>query len=231
MANRIKELRKAADMTQQQLAEIVDVDTSTISRLETGKRGKGRGGKGGPSFITIKKIADVFGQEPEDIVDQETLEAAKIVLLPSRARDLVIPPAENAAEAMVPVRGVAAGSHHRGAFQLTTDEIDYVPAPAALANERGVFAIYVIGDSMEPEHREGDLRFISPARPARIGDTVVIEAVDDPDEPEWAMIGHLKAKGEEISIEKLNPPAVIRVHKLALKSIYKVLSQRELFGR
>lgn len=132
---------------------------------------------------------------------------------------------------MVPVRGTAAGSHERGSFQFTGDEIDYVPRPPALAGVRNLFALYVEGDSMEPEHRPGDLRFIAPDRPARSGDTVIVEARDDPGEPEWAMIGHLISRGEEIVIGKLNPKKEVRIPRLLVKRIHKVLSQNELFGR
>ncbi|MGJ2409000.1 helix-turn-helix transcriptional regulator, partial [Salmonella enterica subsp. enterica serovar Paratyphi A] len=73
MTNKLKELRKAKGLTQQQLAELANIDTSYVSRLETGKRGKGKGGKGGLTFVKIKALADALGVLPEDLVDPETL--------------------------------------------------------------------------------------------------------------------------------------------------------------
>lgn len=48
----LKEKRKAAGLTQQQLADAINVDRSTIAKIENG---------GLPSVPTAKKIASVLG--------------------------------------------------------------------------------------------------------------------------------------------------------------------------
>ena len=52
MKNRIKDFRKNADMTQQQLADLVSVSSRTIISLEKGQYN--------PSVLLAYKIAQVF---------------------------------------------------------------------------------------------------------------------------------------------------------------------------
>lgn len=50
---RIREFRKAANMTQEQLAELVGIGTPNISYIETGKFS--------PSVETLEKLSEIFG--------------------------------------------------------------------------------------------------------------------------------------------------------------------------
>ena len=59
MYNRIEELRKAKGMTQQSLADLLDVSRQTIISLE--------GGKYNPSIGLAHKIAVLFGTKIEDV--------------------------------------------------------------------------------------------------------------------------------------------------------------------
>lgn len=130
----------------------------------------------------------------------------------------------------VPVMGTAAGSH-AGSFQFEDDVIDYVRRPPALMGAKDIYAIYVEGSSMEPEHRPGDLRFVHPHRPPRVGDSVVVQIRSAQDAPVEAMIGHLiRRNGETIVIGKLNPQTELSLQRITVVSIHKVLDMNELFG-
>ena len=59
MKNRVKELRTAAGMTQQQLAEAVHVSARTIISLEKGQYN--------PSLLLAYRIAELFGVTVEDL--------------------------------------------------------------------------------------------------------------------------------------------------------------------
>ena len=59
MQNRIEELRKANGMTQQSLADLLDVSRQTIISLESGKYN--------PSIGLAHKIAVLFGKGIEDV--------------------------------------------------------------------------------------------------------------------------------------------------------------------
>ena len=52
LGKRIKELRKQANYTQEQLSEIINIDITTLSGIESGRHF--------PSLPTIEKIADTL---------------------------------------------------------------------------------------------------------------------------------------------------------------------------
>ena len=59
MKNKLDEFRKQRDITQEELAEVLEVSRQTISSLEKGKYN--------PSIILAFKIARYFGVSIEDI--------------------------------------------------------------------------------------------------------------------------------------------------------------------
>ncbi|EHQ90989.1 helix-turn-helix transcriptional regulator [Desulfosporosinus youngiae] len=63
MKNRVKELRTLANMTQQQLADLVCVSSRTIISLEKGQYN--------PSIMLAYKIARVFNTTIEDLYNLE----------------------------------------------------------------------------------------------------------------------------------------------------------------
>jgi phage repressor protein C with HTH and peptisase S24 domain len=131
----------------------------------------------------------------------------------------------------VPVLGTAAGSHTRGAFQLQSDPVDYVTRPASLAGAKGVYALYIEGTSMEPQYQPGDLVYIHPHRPPRIGDSVVIQQQRHATSEIEATIGVLDGRsGETITIRKHNPVSKIEIKTKTITALHKVLSLNEIFG-
>ena len=59
MKNRLEEIRKQKGMTQEELAEVLEVSRQTIGSLENGRYN--------PSIILAFKIARFFGMRIEDI--------------------------------------------------------------------------------------------------------------------------------------------------------------------
>lgn len=131
----------------------------------------------------------------------------------------------------IPVRGTAAGSHLRGAFELEEKEIDWIRRPPALAGAADAYALYIEGTSMVPEHNPGDLRIIHPHRPPRIGDSVVVQVKVSRNAAIEATIGHLLRRTERaVIIGKLNPKAEVELKRETVVAIHKVLTLNELFG-
>ncbi len=131
----------------------------------------------------------------------------------------------------VPVMGTAAGSHLRGAFQLSADPVDYVRRPPTLMNARNIYSLYIEGTSMEPQYAPGDLVYIHPDKPARFGDAVVVQCQLSAEGQLEATIGILsKRSGDSITIRKHNPPAEIEISKDTIVALHKVLSMNEIYG-
>lgn len=59
-ANRLRRLRRKADLTQEELAEKTRLSTTFIGLLETGKRK--------PSLKSLQKIASVLGLKGKDLL-------------------------------------------------------------------------------------------------------------------------------------------------------------------
>lgn len=130
----------------------------------------------------------------------------------------------------VPVMGTAAGSHLRGAFKLGSDPVDWVRRPPALMRNKDAYALYVENTSMEPQYFAGDLIFVNPTRPARIGDIVVVQVVDDDGGSEGTLGIFLKRTETVVVIGKRNPPAEVEIKRTATIRVHKVMSNNELFG-
>lgn len=61
LGSRIKELRKKAGLSQEELSEKIGIDGKYLSRIEVGKRS--------PSLETLEGIADALNVEMKDLFD------------------------------------------------------------------------------------------------------------------------------------------------------------------
>ena len=130
----------------------------------------------------------------------------------------------------IEVRGTIAGSMG-GTFQFEGGVVDYVARPPGLINAKGIYALYVDGESMFPAHPEGELRFVSAFKPPRIGDTVAVTARYTPDGPVESFIKTLvKRTSTKLIVEQLNPKATLEFDLQYVVSVHKVLTVNEMFG-
>ena len=68
LGNRIREIRRSKNLTQEKLAELVGIGTPNISYIETGKFA--------PSMDTLEKIAEVLEVKPFELYMFEPLKPA-----------------------------------------------------------------------------------------------------------------------------------------------------------
>jgi phage repressor protein C with HTH and peptisase S24 domain len=130
----------------------------------------------------------------------------------------------------VPVRGAVAGALAHS-FRFTGETVEFVPWPPALIGTKGLYAIFVARNSMAPEHKEGELRFVNPNRPPRPGDTVVVTARTHAEAKPEAYLGHLVARdAKAATIAKINPKATVRFDAKFVEAVEKVMTVNELFG-
>ncbi len=61
LGKRIKELRKEAGLTQEQLAELIDIETTSLSGIESGRHF--------PSLPTVEKISNRLNVEMKALFD------------------------------------------------------------------------------------------------------------------------------------------------------------------
>lgn len=146
----------------------------------------------------------------------------------------VAPDAPDAfAAPLVPVIGTALGSVVAGRFEGTSldQPVEYVPHPPGLRHASGLYAVFVAGESMSPEHKPGDLRFVAPHRPCLPGDTVVAHTRHHDTDPGQHYIKRLISRtGNRITLEQINPPALHEIDTRFIVSLHKVLTFNECFG-
>lgn len=65
LGKRIKELRKFANLTQEKLAELIFIETSTLSGIESGRHF--------PSLATLEKISSVLNTDLKNLFDYHHL--------------------------------------------------------------------------------------------------------------------------------------------------------------
>jgi len=189
-----------------------------------------------PKLETLEKLAKAMSTTPDWLLgraDAPTADTPASSLPVYEVRHAsVAAPARSAMPADVPVMGTAAGSTLSGAFQLQGGVIDYVRRPPALAGARDIYALYVEGSSMEPRYFPGELVYVNPHKPPRIGDTVIVQEGNGDPASITASIGvlHRRANGI-VTLRKYNPPdAEITISVTRITAMHRVLTPNEMFG-
>lgn len=210
---RIRDARHARDMTMVQLAELLGVSQPAISQWESGVTPPGR-----DSLIKLAKILKVPASQLLGELEStaaSTRAGAQVAAMPTD----------------VPVYGVAVGGSN-GDFRFNGQIVDYVRRPPGIANARNVYALWILGESMAPWNKDGDLVYVTPARPPTAGDHIVVQLQDTADgEPGLAMVKLLIAKTPtQLKLAQYNPQKEFAVALTKIKSIHKVLSLKDLLG-
>lgn len=212
--------------------EEVNKSAREVSLAATGKpdtvRNILRGATQDPKAAVLERVAAELDTTSDWLLGRT--EAVEIIGKGLRPAEVAVP-ARQQMPSDVPVFGTAAGSHLRGAFQLETGTtIDFVRRPPALTGAKDAYALYVEGSSMEPRYGPGDLVFVHPHRPARLGDAVIVQVAVSPGQIE-ASIGFLRKRtAEHVVLGKLNPEAEVQLKREHVAAVHRVLTMNELFG-
>jgi len=150
--NRIREWRQKKGWSLQQLADASDTSRAQIDKLERGER-----------RLTLDWMLRL----------STPLECLPADLLPDSGTSIANDRGSSLRERMIPVRSAARGGTDQEMF-LEDGPIDHRPAPSFVAHVKDAYAIYVVGDSMRPMYRPGQLLYINPHKPLMPGQGVVI---------------------------------------------------------
>lgn len=223
VADRIRQRLKAVNKTPHGASVEAGGGPSLIPNILNGRSKN-------PRIDTLNKIAPVLETTGEWLMngdkapeDERASEVRLAIDAPDRLTNL---PKD------VPVLGTVAGSElGSGAFQLTSDVVDYVRRPFGLIGAKDVYALYVEGVSMLPKFEPGELVFVHPHRKARTGDYVVIQEPDsNRGEPRGFIKKLVAVTGTQIKTEQFNPPAKIDFLIRPGVTWHKVMTASELYG-
>lgn len=222
LAKRIVTARKAAGLSQEELAKACGVSRAAVAQWEGGETSPKHTNLA-PAATKLKvSVAWLLGEGGEGApTPSHEVDLDRIQSLPGSAtlaRDL-------------PVIGTAAGGDN-GDFELNGQTVDYVRRPPALAGLKDAFAIYLVGHSMEPRYDNGGLLFVHPGRPVSPGCDVLVELHADNGDVGHCMVKTLvRQAGGKYILQQYNPPRDdIEVPAERVRHIYRVLRNEELLG-
>lgn len=197
----LRVLRKKAGLTQAELAEQLGLRQGQIGKLEHPDRRL--------SMDWIERLAPHLGLTPAEMAAMEAAgDADRVDELEDhlsapmrswrpeqRARFVEEAKRHRSREGMyvgadkrvlrageveddIPVLSLARGGVAQPMY-LEDGPIDWAPRPDYLRRVRDAFAAYMVGESMLPRYRPGQLLFLNPHRPPKSGDGVVVVLTDD----------------------------------------------------
>lgn len=118
----------------------------------------------------------------------------------------------------IPIRSGARGGTDQEMF-LEDGPIGYTPRPANLNGVRSAYAIYMVGDSMEPRYEPGWLLHVNPFKPPIRGRDVVVYK-----EGQAVLIKQFVGwEGDTLVLHQLNPPATLKIPRDQVRECHLVV--------
>lgn len=202
--------------SQADLARHLRLAPSAISRMMKGERQM--------KLLEAVQVAAFLGV-PQDEVLQHAGAAIDVAPhagparrgRPPRAPAVAVTPAPSRSEP-IPIRSAARGGSDQEMF-LEDGPIGYTPRPANLGGIRGAYAIYMIGDSMEPRYEQGWLLHVNPFKPPTRGRDIVVykknQAVLIKQFVRW--------EGDTLVLRQLNPAEELRIPRADIVECHLVV--------
>lgn len=133
----------------------------------------------------------------------------------------------------VPVWGTAEGGPN-GSFEVYYggNPVDWVRRLAGIENARDVYALYVVGLSMAPAYRPGDLIYVNPSKPPAIGSDVIIQMKPhkEGDEPRCYLKRLVRRTAEKVICEQFSPAGEVSYAVNLIIALHRVMTMAELAG-
>jgi phage repressor protein C with HTH and peptisase S24 domain len=203
-----------AGASQADLARHLGLAASAISRMTGGERQV--------KAIEVPHIAAFLGVSQEEVLRHALTDGAAPGEPARRGR----PPRSTSPTApapplggdLVPIKSAGRGGTDQQMF-LEDGPIGYTPRPANLNGVRDAYAIYMIGDSMEPRYEQGWLLHVNPFKPPTRGRDVVVyktgQAVLIKQFVGW--------QGDHLILRQLNPDETLRIARTEIVECHLIV--------
>ena len=192
-----------AGASQADLARHLRLAPSAVSRMIKGERNM--------KLLEAVQVAAFLGVPQEEVLRHagQVPEGDAPRGLGRRGRPpgsgVAIAPLQRGGET-IPIRSAARGGREQEMF-LEDGPIGHTVRPANLAGVRGAYAIYMIGDSMEPRYEQGWLLHVNPFKPPTRGRDVVVYKKDHA-----VLIKQFVGwQGEQLMLRQLNPAETLTI--------------------
>ncbi len=222
MTNRLRFFREQAGLTMQGLAERVGTSAPQINKLEKGERRM--------TVDWMTRLAKALDVAPQDLLPPSPPLASASpaasgrggLLLPGGEAALAPRPPLSDPRDLIPVRSAARGGVEQEMF-LQDGPIDFIRRPHSLSHVRDAYAIYMIGDSMTPRFRQGQLLHVNPFKPPAPGAGVVVTKVNDA-----VLIKEFIRRGPTLlHLRQYNPDELIEIPLAEIRDVHTVVGLDE----
>jgi len=165
------------------------------------------------------RVAEILG------LDERLLKGPSTVQVRALTAELQIP--TRGVAAWIPVYGHAVGGKD-GEFVLSGNQVSEVLAPPNLSHVRDAYAVYVVGDSMEPRYFAGETVFVNPRLPISRGSFVVAQISKDQDaEPRAYVKRFVSQDAKRLRLEQYNPKKMLEFAMSAVVAIHRIVMSSE----
>jgi phage repressor protein C with HTH and peptisase S24 domain len=201
--------------TQADLARHLRLAPSAVSRMLKGERQMKQ--------LETVHTAAFLGVSPDEVLRHAVAETtATMTPDPPRATrgrpPSVAPSGMARSNDMIPIRSAGRGGTDQAMF-LEDGPIGYTSRPSNLSGVRAAYAIYMVGDSMEPRYEPGWLLHVNPFKPPTRGRDVVVykqgQAVLIKQFVGW--------EGDTLVLRQLNPPDTLRIPRTEIEECHLVV--------
>ncbi len=195
IAKTVKTRREELGWSQGKLAQIVSTSQATIDKIENGRSTRSK---------FLPQIYHALGLPLEGIVSSESVVDGfqRLTAIASHSR----PADEIVGKPDLPILSSIPGGSFGDTVIVSREHIDYVLRPEPLAKAKNGYGLYVVGNTMEPVYRHGDLALIHPNIPPRPGDEVLVCSVDKNNEFKALLKLLVGVTDEEWRLKQYNPP-------------------------
>ncbi len=127
----------------------------------------------------------------------------------------------------IPVYGHAMGGKD-GEFILSGNQVSEVLAPPNLSHVPDAYAVYVVGDSMEPRYFAGETVFVNPRLPIGRGSFVVAQiSKGQESEPRAYVKRFVSQDAKRLRLEQYNPKKVLEFPMSTVAAIHRIVMSGE----
>ena len=129
--------------------------------------------------------------------------------------------------AWIPVYGHAVGGKD-GEFILSGNEVSEVLAPPSLSHIPDAYAVYVVGDSMEPRYFAGETVFVNPRLPISRGAFVVAQISRAQEDVPLAYVKRFVSQdSRRLRLEQYNPKKVLEFPISTVVTVHRIVMSGE----
>jgi phage repressor protein C with HTH and peptisase S24 domain len=190
--NNIEKLARTMGISIGELARRIDMQPHTLRRYARNESQ--------PKPDLAIKIASVFGVDPAEVLGFAVAESNPLAKIPLY------------------------GSAEAGVGSDITDmdrAIDHIDRPPFLLSATSAYAVYVVGESMVPRFKSGEILYVDPAVPIRRGADCIIQLADNL-KLSCIVKEYVKATDTDITVKQFNPDKQITIPKSRVTSIHLV---------